>query len=133
MTLETLLMSNLPGASYFESFFGTRVCFYLRHMTYFSMTPLRCSRSAGTLVEPLQAIFFPACRKEVSWQSLAFILEGAAKIKIFGQQANRRLKCPKTFWPSETAFSAILQKYAQAQCYFLDPIQELFNQIHLIY
>jgi hypothetical protein len=47
------------------------------------MTPLRRSRSARTLSEPLQAMFFPRAGKRSLFESLALILERAGKDKGF--------------------------------------------------
>jgi hypothetical protein len=43
VTFETLLVSDLSSRRYFEAFFGAGVCFYLRHFTWFIITPLRHS------------------------------------------------------------------------------------------
>jgi hypothetical protein len=41
VTFERLLVSDLSGARYFETLFGTGVCFNLWHFKCFIVQPLR--------------------------------------------------------------------------------------------
>jgi hypothetical protein len=53
VTLEGFLMRNFAGAGYFESFFGTGVCFHLWH-NYIPFLVIPCwrSRTDGKLFGP---------------------------------------------------------------------------------
>jgi hypothetical protein len=54
VTFERFLVSDLAGSSHFKALFCAGVCFNLRHFTWFFCLPLRCSRTGGTLIGPLQ-------------------------------------------------------------------------------
>lgn len=100
VTLETLLMRDLSGCRYFKSLFGAGVCLYLRHFKCFYITPLRRSRSAGTLGGPLQAI--------VS-------LNEGRKDKGFDLSSNGNLQKYLILNITASMFNLILQIYAQTE------------------
>jgi hypothetical protein len=54
VAFERFLVSDLAGSSHFKALFCAGVCFNLRHLTWFFCLPLRCSRTGGTLIGPLQ-------------------------------------------------------------------------------
>src|ERR1051326_6923594 len=85
-------MSDLPGACYLKPFFCTGVCLYFRHITYFLITPLRCSQSARTLVEPLQAMF-SSCPEQSGFQEQLLRSEGR-KDNGFGLSDKREKSVP---------------------------------------
>jgi hypothetical protein len=70
VTFEGFLMRDLAGAGYFESFFGTGVCFNLWHVKLpFAVIPCWRSRTDGKLFGPCgQCLFYglsPIKRKMV--------------------------------------------------------------------
>ena len=80
MTLEALLVSDLPGAGYLKPFFGTGICFYLRHSTRifcYTLEAFPISRDS--------------CRTSSGNYSGKFEntvpVSGVAKIKVSGQAA----------------------------------------------
>ena len=100
MTLETLLMGDLSSCRYFKSLFGAGVCLYLRHFRCFYVTPLRRSRSAGTLGGPLQAM--------VS-------LNEGRKDKGFEPSSKRNFQKYPMININASMFDLILQIYAQIE------------------
>jgi hypothetical protein len=61
VTLEGFLMRDLAGAGYFESFFGTGVCFNLWHFLIpFLVIPCWRSRTDGKLFGPCGQYCFTA-------------------------------------------------------------------------
>src|SRR5438477_5564294 len=127
-------MSDLPGARYFKPFFCTGVCFYFRHLTYFLITPLRCSRSARTLVEPLQTILssFPNSQNRKNF------LQSSEGRKDNGfRLSDKREKSLGCFSFNSHFFCfdllTYLAKHASAQQHFLDSVQELPASIHAVH
>ena len=71
MTLIRFLVSDLSRACYLEALLGTGVCFYLGHLHAFYITPLRRSRTGGTLVGPLQEMVVRHSAEKKNYRFLA--------------------------------------------------------------
>lgn len=80
VSFECFLKRDFTGASDFESFFGTRICFNLWHLLMrFCMTPCWRIRTGGSLLEPFGQ--FPHGRDHLKMEREGMLIFRKIEIK----------------------------------------------------